>query len=498
MNKNLFNSVKAFRPKRNFFDLTHDVKMSLNMGIIYPTLCIDCVPGDSFNFGCETLLRFAPMVAPVMHRINYTHHWFFVPYRLLWPDFDVWLTQAATGDPAELVHPHTPLQDGTKYMTYFGLPFLPEASPVIENVNAFPFAAFEFIWNEYYRDQNLQTELDYELVSGANTVNTNLLRRAWQHDYFTSALPEPQAGDSVRIPIAMDVKTNSNVPTALTGVPHDAPVNSVTDTNPDYGVNSLFVDNALPFDPDAAGTINDLRRADALQRWLERMNIGGKRMKEMIYNIFGVESPDSRLGRPEYIHGVGGSVVISEVLNTTGPLGEGAGAAQGTMAGHGIAAGGYKKRGSYYCQEHGILMSIMSVRPTTAYQQGIPRMFLKSDALNDYYWPQFAHIGEQAILNKEIQVEATNPDNVFGYTPRYSEYKYAPNRVAGDFMDTLDYWHLGRIFTGDVNLSDQFIACDPSTRIFAVEDTGQDHLYAHILHDIKAKRPMPKFGTPGI
>lgn len=492
MNRNLFNSVKAVKPKRNYFDLSHDVKMSLDMGVLYPTMILDVVPGDSFRMGCDTLIRMAPMIAPIMHRITYTHHTFFVPYSLLWPEFDDWIREAAQSNaiPDTLVHPYTLTQDNNKYMTYFGLPLFSVGHTPFQ-INAMPFAAFNFIFNEYYRDQNLVDEVPYELVSGANSVDLNVKRRAWAHDYFTSALPTPQAGDSVLIPLYdQEVVTSGPGITTLSGSPYNIAVSQVDSDI--IGDEKLFTHGAS-----GAGTINDLRRADALQRWLERMNIGGKRTKEMIYNIFGVMSPDARLDRPEYIYGTGGNITISEVVSSAQFEGAEGNLPQGNMAGHGVGASG-SKSGSYFVKEHGLIMSIMSVRPDPTYFQGIPKMYFKTDQLDDYYWPQFAHIGEQPIYNKELFAEGTNPDNVFGYTPRYSQYKYMPSRVAGDFSDSLLYWTLAREFETSVSLNEEFIECSPSKRIFAVSDPAVDSLYAHIYHRVSSKRPMPKFGTPMI
>jgi hypothetical protein len=178
------------------------------------------------------------------------------------------------------------------------------------------------------------------------------------------------------------------------------------------------------------------------------------------------------------------------VLNTTGTTE----APQGTQAGHAISvtSGQY---GSYYCEEHGYIMGLMSILPKTAYQQGIPKHFLKTDRL-DYYWPSFAHLGEQEIQNRELYANSATPTGTFGYIPRYAEYKFMPSRVAGDFQDTLDFWHMGRIFATEPTLSQAFIEADPTTRIFAVEDPEEDNLYCHVLNKINASRRMPIFGTP--
>jgi hypothetical protein len=241
-------------------------------------------------------------------------------------------------------------------------------------------------------------------------------------------------------------------------------------------------------------TINELRRAFRLQEWLEKNARGGTRYIEQILAHFGVRSSDKRLQRPEYITGVKTPITVSEVLNTTG---EDGGLPQGNMAGHAVSVG-QGNMGTYSVEEHGYIIGILSVTPKTAYQQGIPKNYLKTDPL-DFFWPTFANIGEQEVKNNEIFGYTAQGDDVFGYIPRYAEYKYMPSRVAGDFRTTLDYWHLGRIFTNLPTLSQEFIEIDPEdvTRIFAVEN-DDDNLYMHILHKVQARRPMPVYGTPMI
>jgi len=239
-------------------------------------------------------------------------------------------------------------------------------------------------------------------------------------------------------------------------------------------------------------TINDLRRAFSLQKWLEANARAGTRYVENLWARWFVKSSDARLQRPEFITSVKTPVIISEVLNTTG---EDGGLPQGNMAGHGISVASGNS-GSYYCEEHGYIIGICSIMPRTAYQQGIPRDYLKFDTLDDCQ-PEFANIGEQEVFNAELYAYLGTNLGTFGYIPRYSEYRYMPSRVAGDFRTTLDFWHLGRIFASAPALNQAFIECSPenTTRIFAVED-GTDPLYCHIYNKIQSVRPLPKFGTP--
>ena len=505
MGKNIFNSVKLEKPKKNVFDLSHDVKMSMKMGQLTPVLVTECVPGDSFQIGCDSLIRFAPMVAPVMHRMDVSVHYFFVPNRIVWENWEKFIVDANT----EHVLPYLPRYNDsvyspnfpTRFFDYMGIP--PKPSGTTVNLNALPFAAYQAIYNEYYRDENLIAPVDYKLVDGDNSdvgptwqVLTKLRNRSWEHDYFTASLPFAQKGTAVDIPIGSidnDVAVNWNsLENAHTSVTYDA-VNSQT-IGSSAGVSTLGTPEMIAKTSDIdiqPTTINDLRRAFRLQEWLEKNARGGTRYIENILMHFGVRSSDKRLQRPEYITGLKTPVIISEVLNTSATEGE----PQGNMAGHGVAVS-TGKYGNYFCEEHGYIIGIMSVMPQPAYQQGLPKTFLKNDPL-DFFWPSFAHIGEQPVQNNELYAYTATGEDTFGYVPRYAEYKYQASRVAGDFRTILDYWHLGRIFATQPALNQAFIECTPEQveRIFAVQD-GEDNLYCQIMHKIKAVRPMPKFGTP--
>lgn len=505
--KNIFNSIQLQKPKRNYFDLTHDVKLSANMGELTPILTLECVPGDKFDLSCESIIRFAPMIAPVMHRMDVTMHYFFVPNRILWPNWEKFITNnGPNGTGIDFVAPFIQIDKNDvvnqRLLNYLGIPINPYGSTTAETISALPLAAYQAIYNEYYRDQNLITPVNATLTDGNNGSNyatlTTLRKRAWEHDYFTASLPFAQKGAAVDIPLGQ-IQDNAPIyrdttsgptPTVLTGTPYSV---SVAGSNSESTSTDLFAaTGGLEVEPT---TINDLRRAYRLQEWLEKNARGGTRYIESILSHFGVKSSDSRLQRPEYITGVKTPVVISEVLNTSGTVDQ---LPQGNMAGHGIAVSSGRS-GSYYCEEHGYIIGIMSVMPKTAYQQGIPRTFLKFDPL-DYFWPSFANIGEQEVANRELFAFTNTGSNTFGYVPRYAEYKFMPSRVAGDFATSLDYWHLGRIFNTQPSLNGTFIECTPEAtdRIFAVTDPDSQKLYCHVLNKIKAVRPMPKYGTPTI
>lgn len=513
MNKNIFTTVQVQSEKTNVFDRTHDHKTSCNMGNLIPVMVEDCFPGMKWNIAHEALVRLAPLVAPMMHRVNVTFHTFFTPYRLVWANSEKYFTLTKVGGTLP-AHPFITVQhDGsnfTKQMDYMGIP-----DPTLgvstkeENISALAFACANKIYNEYYRDQNLVAEIIDELIDGDNNAFmlelTTLRRRAWMHDYFTAALPTAQKGDPVTIPFAfkdVPVKINksdglqyqdpnawvsggSTVQPNAQAVLADAPIGLL---NP----NELYADTS---DLLGSANISDLRRAEKLQEWFERLMVGGSRYTETIWSIFNVKSPDARLQRPEYIGGSHTPIVISEVLNTTGDTGATDPLPQGNMAGHGIGVVN-SRNGSYFCQEHGCIITFMSITPITAYQQGIPKMFTKIVDPTQYFWPQFQHIGEQPIQNNEIFAYTSTQYEPFGYTPRYAEYKYSPNRVSGEFRSSLDFWHLGRIFATQPALNQAFIECDPDPRVFAVTDPTVDKLFVHVFCKIKLYAPMSVFGTP--
>lgn len=487
--------------------------MSGNMGYLIPSCIIDCVPGDNFNISAEALVRLAPMVAPVMHRVDVTIHYFFVPKRLLWDHWEEYITNTeVSGSVPAAPYIVASYSNYNKLQDYLGLP-IPTGVGYSQNVNAMPFAAYQLIYNEYYRDQNLITEVDYKLVDGINVLNVSELiairKRAWEHDYFTAALPWAQKGDAVEIPISGDVVLKSSAGTGQwrksDGTFYNDPGNDphIEVSGSGVGQGAALIDGAGgkttgKYDPNgtlevqnADTSINDLRKAYALQRFLEKLARGGSRLTEFIRTMFGVTSSDARLQRPEYITGVKSPIIISEVLNTTGTVD----APQGAMAGHGVSVPS-GKYGHYFCEEHGYLMGILSVMPKTAYQQGIPKHFLKINESEEHFLPDFANIGEQEILNKEVYANHTNPDSIFGYIPRYGEYKFEQNRVAGDFRTTLDYWHFGRIFASDPALNADFVEANPTHRVFADTDENDDKLWMAVHNHIIARRLMPKYGTP--
>lgn len=507
----LFDSIKVRAPKKNKFDLSHERKMTIPFGKLVPIFLEEVLPGDSFRVRSEILLRFAPLLAPIMHRVNVYTHFFYVPNRLLWDEWQDFITGGPDGK-LEPVAPYVALRDNTKakfgvgsLADYFGLPTVDVGDTVLieRRFNALPFRAYQLIYDEYFRDQNLSTEVDWLRSGGDCTTDIfndklGVIRnRAWEKDYFTSALPWAQRGDGVGLPIEanyLDYTTGYNQSTGLpsatgaltlspAGIVNDATANPVQLRNLEAESQSV--------------QITDLRRAVRLQEWLEKNARGGARYVEQILAHWGVLVPDSRLQRPEFLSSGRTPVSVSEVLSNFQFSGDAEGQPQGHMAGHGISVGnqnGFKKT----FVEHGWIVGLMSVIPKTAYQQGIPRKFSRWDKF-DYAWPEFANIGEQEVLNKELYLDptddGTSDDLPFGYQSRYAEYKYAPSTVHGEMRTTQSHWHMGRIFNGRPLLNESFVMADPTSRIFAV-DPNPSPLYVQIYHQVDALRPLPYYGTP--
>lgn len=512
---NSFQSIQVRKPSKNMFDLSHDVKYSMDMGTLTPVLVQEVLPGDVFNIQTETLIRFAPLVAPVMHNIKVFTHYFFVPNRITWPNWEDFIspdlsksTTVTPSWPMLRISRNSSVVGAGSLWDYLGLPVSKVGlSGNFPDVSALPFAAYQCIYNEYYRDQNLIPEVKFELSNGSNNSGSgdNLLalrRRAWQHDYFTSALPFAQKGPAVDIPMSVNATdvpitkfglTDTGYTDITTSTSQNVAVENTTSINLGEGsprMNTLYAKTS-DMGLSGAGTINDLRTALKLQEWFEKAARGGSRYVEQLMVHWSVKSSDARLNRPEFLGGTRNPVIISEVLQTS----ETSETPQASMAGHGLSAGS-GKRIRYYAEEHGYIIGIQSIMPSTAYQQGLPRHFTRQ-SWEDYAWPTFAHLGEQEILNKELYVDPTDSkDNeVFGYIPRYSEYRYTPSRVAGEFRDSLAFWHLGRIFANRPTLSRQFIEADPRKDIFAVTDDSQQ-LWCHSYHKVFVKRSLPKYGTP--
>lgn len=514
----LFDSIKVRRPRLNKFDLSHERKMSMNMGWLTPIMCEEVIPGDKFRVKSEVFMRLAPMLSPVMHRCDAYVHYFYVPTRIIWEDFQEFITGGKDGLAAPVWPNITINQEGVTdgywknggLSDYMGLPTFPQSATVTSSlsVSALPFRAYFKIWYEFFRDQNLDTTTDISLASGniafADPEYGKLLsmrKRCWEKDYFTSALPFAQRGAPVTMPISgtasVTYKSTSDVKTAA-GVPATGDVQAASGDLTD-GVNDLRIENIDEVSMDnATTTINDLRTAVRLQEWLEKNARGGARYIEQLLSHWGVVGDDARLQRPEYLGGGKSPVVISEVVST---FQDDVSEPQGNMAGHGISVGNsnmFRKR----FKEHGFVIGLLSVLPRTAYQQGVHRKWRRTTKL-EYPWPEFANLGEQAIQNWELLYDTQDPDygGTWGYQSRYAEMKYGCSSVHGDMRGNLDYWHMGRIFDYDPGdgappLDQFFMESDPTHRIFPVTDENVHKLYVQVFNKVDALRPLPYYGTP--
>lgn len=516
----LFDSVRVTAPRKNKFDLSHERKFSFEMGDLIPIMCQEIVPGDSFRVNSEVMLRLAPMLAPIMHRVNVRTEYFFVPNRIIWDEWEDFITGGRLGS-ASPTHPFANitnilaeagnLLDEGSLADYMGLPTVTTIPAVSEPISALPFRAYQRIWNEYYRDQNVTPALDQQTSSGEITgveivVDFTKRKRAWEKDYFTASLPFAQRGPEVLMPLGGTGSVTYKPASTFVGdddLPLDAGGTPVFGTqvggetiigSTGGGNNPARIENIdqVTFDASTV-TINELRRSLRLQEWLEKNARGGGRYVEQLLAHFGVRSSDARLQRPEYLGGGKTPVVVSEVLSTfQDDAGE---IPQGNMAGHGMSYGTYNGFKRTF-EEHGFVIGLISVLPRTAYQQGIDKKFQRFDRF-DYFWPEFANIGEQVVTNRELYYTPAviNPDALFGYQSRYAEYKYGCSSVHGKFRSSLAFWHMGRIFASQPALNESFITADPTERIFAVEDNDAT-LYCHLFNKVDALRPMPYFGTP--
>jgi hypothetical protein len=432
-----------------------------------------------------------------------------VPNRIVWSEWEDFITGGKDGTLQPILPYFQNSATSLPYWAektladYFGLPTISQSTTPID-INALPFRAYTAIYNEYFRDQNLSDEIDFSKGSGlqneAELAKVGVLRnRAWEKDYFTSALPWTQRGPEATVQFDSIVdKVRTKNDTGDTILTNTAIQTGTTVTNREADLASMNSTTSVPvelYGDSGSLTVNELRRSVRLQEWLEKNARGGARYIEQLMSHWGRAPKDARLQRPEYLSGSKQPIVISEVLNTAGsetvdlePVGQ--------MAGHGISVGrnaGFSKT----FDEHGYVIGVMSILPVTNYYQGIPKHFTRKDKL-DFAWPEFAQLGEQPILNKEIYftgAEAT-ADETFGYTPRFSEYKYGISTVHGEFKTNLEFWHMGRKFSALPPLNEAFVTADPTKRIFAVTDTDTDDLYCQVYHNCSAIRALPYYGTP--
>lgn len=549
-----FEKVKLTRPQKSTFDLTHDKRLSVRMGRLYPILVEECVPSDSFNGSSEMLVRLAPLLAPIYDQIEVYVHYFFIPNRLLWEDWEEFITGGRLGvgiDPLEapvppfveigetLTHSATQFKE-SDLSDYLGVPILPMTGNVGSDydgipLDIMPFLAYSLVYMEYYRDRNFTADdlMTFPVPSGVmapadfNQGYGELRERAYKHDYFTSALPFTQRGEQVLIPLdgtvtylqqsilkrsdTGDTMENSSLLVGSQTTP-DFPPGSLAIYNgytpssgPGTGVLAGRIEN-IDSISNASTTINDFRAAYALQVWLERNAVGGSRYTESTQAHFGVKPQDSRLQRPEYIGGGRIPVKISEVVSSAYAQNQDDDTVpQANMAGHGITYGNTNQF-RYFCTEHGFIMGFLTIMNPPSYHQGLPRMFRRRSFL-DYPWPTFAKLGEQQVDKAELFASAANLTEdadgllpLFGYQSRYADWKYHCNSNHGQFHSTLLFWTLTRDFATSPELGQDFVFFEDVTqdRIFAVpgEPGELDNFWIYCHNKVTVKRPLPYFGTP--
>ena len=510
--------------KRAKFNLSNFHNCTFKLGYLYPVNLTEVLPGDSVQLSTSVFLRLAPMVVPVMHPVYMHLSNFFVPSRILWDGFEDFITGGPDGTDTSVLpkvtlnvtnSPVGSLADA------FGIPVQMLKDAKTFSVNSLPFIAYYMIWNEYFRDQDLNEAIDLSTITGAPS-SLSLLRPSWAKDYFTTARPWPQKGPDVSVPVNLTAAGEPSITATTTISPSGTPTFQRKYGDADLGalrytfgavgapiINESNLQDSLTWvDPALSAVtninyssgnpelgsvnINDLREAFALQRFEEHRSMFGSRYEDLL-RYLGVRPQDARLQLPEYLGGFSAPVQFSEVLQTSSDADR---SGVGDMYGHGIGAT-KGRRIRRFIPEHGYIMSLLTVRPIPVYSQALERLWSKENRF-DFWQKEYEHIGQQEIRNSEVYADGDTAKDgeTFGYQNRYDEYRRGVNVITGEFRTNQDYWTMARIFASRPTLNGDFVSCMPTDRIFQVNEQNSDQCYAMVKNNIIAKRLVSKNGNP--